>query len=169
MLDAALRCNNKTPKPVIYYMAIEIEHKFLVNNDSYKEMACSASKITQGFLSRDPERTVRIRIRDNEAFITIKGKGEGAAHPEFEYPIALADATEMLSLCVPPIIIKTRYIVMHEGNRWEIDEFQGELKGLVIAELEVPTEDYSFTLPPFVGKEVTGDPRYYNSQLGIAK
>ena len=150
-------------------MAIEIEHKFLVNNDSYKEMACSASKITQGFLSRDPERTVRIRIRDNEAFITIKGKGARAAHPEFEYPIALADATEMLSLCVPPIIIKTRYIVMHEGNRWEVDEFEGELKGLVIAELEVPTEDYSFTLPPFVGKEVTGDPRYYNSQLGIAK
>ena len=73
----------------------------------------------------------------------------------------------MIALCEPPVIIKTRYLVMHEGNRWEVDEFHGDLQGLVIAELEVPDEDYTFALPPFVGMEVTGDPRYYNSQLGV--
>ena len=91
------------------------------------------------------------------------------AHPEFEYSIPLEDAKEMLSLCEPPVITKTRYIVMHEGNRWEVDEFHGELQGLVIAELEVPSEEYRFPLPPFVGIEVTGDSRYYNSQLGVGQ
>lgn len=152
-----------------YNMATEIEHKYLVINDSYKAEECAVSEITQGFLSRNPERTVRVRIRDNKAFITIKGKGNGMAHPEYEYSIPLEDAKEMLSLCEPPVIIKTRYIVMHEGNRWEVDEFHGDLQGLVIAELEVPSEGYRFPLPPFVGTEVTGDSRYYNSQLGVGQ
>lgn len=91
------------------------------------------------------------------------------AHPEFEYSIPLEDAKEMLSLCEPPVITKTRYIVMHKGNRWEVDEFHGDLQGLVIAELEVPSEGYRFPLPPFVGTEVTGDSRYYNSQLGVGQ
>lgn len=150
-------------------MAIEIEHKYLVINDSYKTADHVVSEITQGFLSRDPERTVRVRIRDEKAFITIKGKGEGMAHPEFEYSIPLEDARDMLPLCEPPVITKTRHIVMHEGNRWEVDEFHGDLQGLVIAELEVPDKEYRFPLPPFVGPEVTGDPRYYNSQLGIGQ
>ena len=150
-------------------MAIEIEHKYLVINDSYREMSCAMSEINQGFLSRSPERTVRVRIRDEQACLTIKGKGNGLAHPEFEYPIPLEDARKILELCEPPIITKTRYIVMHEGNRWEVDEFHGGMQGLVIAELEVPSEDYQFPLPPFVGQEVTGDPRYYNSQLGIGQ
>lgn len=148
-------------------MGIEIEHKYLVKDDSYKRLSDNNSTIRQGFLSRDPERTVRVRVRDDQGFITIKGKGDGAAHPEFEYEIPLDDAVRLMSLCVPPVIEKTRYIVMHDGNRWEVDEFHGNLEGLVIAELEVPSEDYRFSLPPFVGREVTGNPKYYNSQLGI--
>lgn len=148
-------------------MGVEIEHKYLVKDESYRSLACSESEICQGFLSRDPERTVRVRVRGQQGCITIKGKGSGAAHPEFEYEIPLADAQTLLSLCSPPVIEKTRYIVMHEGNRWEVDEFHGAFQGLVIAELEVTSEDYNFPLPPFVGMEVTGDPRYYNSQLGI--
>ena len=148
-------------------MGIEIEHTYLVKDDSYKRLSDSNSTIRQGFLSRDPERTVRVRVRDDQGFITIKGKGDGAAHPEFEYEIPLDDAVRLMSLCEPPVIEKTRYIVMHDGNRWEVDEFHGSLEGLVIAELEVPSEDYRFSLPPFVGREVTGNPKYYNSQLGI--
>ena len=148
-------------------MGIEIEHKYLVKDDSYKRLSDNNSTIRQGFLSRDPERTVRVRVRDDQGFITIKGKGDGAAHPEFEYEIPLDDAMRLMSLCEPPVIEKTRYIVMHDGNRWEVDEFHGSLEGLVIAELEVPSEDYRFSLPPFVGREVTGNPKYYNSQLGI--
>ena len=150
-------------------MGMEIEHKYLVNGDSYRWEAYQKCDIQQGFLSRDPERTVRVRIRDDKAFITIKGKGKGAAHPEFEYEVPVEDAREMMALCEPPVIVKTRFLVMHEGNRWEVDEFHGDLQGLVIAELEVPSEDYTFSLPPFVGLEVTGDPRYYNSQLGVLK
>ena len=148
-------------------MAIEIEHKYLVIGDTYRHDACEKSEIVQGFLSRDPERTVRVRMRDGKGFITVKGKGNGAAHPEFEYEVPADDAVRLLDLCEPPVIVKTRYIVMHEGNRWEVDEFHGDLQGLVIAELEVLSEDYQFPLPIFIGQEVTGDPRYYNSQLGI--
>ena len=146
---------------------MEIEHKYLVTGDSYRWEAYQKCEIQQGFLSRDPERTVRVRIRDDKAFITIKGKGKGAAHPEFEYDVPVVEAEQMMALCEPPVIVKTRYLVMHEGNRWEVDEFHGDLQGLVIAELEVPSEEYTFPLPPFVGMEVTGDPRYYNSQLGV--
>lgn len=148
-------------------MGMEIEHKFLVANDSYRLDAYDKLEIMQGFLSRNPERTVRVRVCDNKGYITIKGKGTGAAHPEFEYEIPEMDAKLMMTLCEPPVIHKTRFLVMHEGNRWEVDEFHRELQGLIIAELEVPNEDYHFPLPPFVGQEVTGDPRYYNSQLGI--
>jgi len=148
-------------------MGMEIEHKYLVNGEDYKSMACGKSEIKQGFLSRVPERVVRVRVRGDEGFITIKGKGSGAAHPEFEYAVPIDDAQQMMALCEPPIIEKTRYIVVHDGNRWEVDEFHGKLQGLVIAELEVPSEDYRFALPPFVGEEVTGDPRYYNAQLGV--
>ncbi len=148
-------------------MGIEIEHKYLVKDDSYKLVASSKSEIRQGFLSRDPERTVRVRTRDDKAFLTVKGKGSGTAHPEFEYEIPVDEALQMMHLCEPPIIEKTRYIVIHEGNRWEVDEFHGTLQGLVIAELEVPDEDYRFNLPAFIGDEVTGDRRFYNSQLGF--
>lgn len=148
-------------------MATEIEHKYLVIDDSFKDLACHQYEIKQGFLSRDPERTVRVRVRDDEAFITIKGKGEGAAHPEFEYHIPIDDAMEMMAMCEPPIIEKTRYIIMHEGNRWEVDEFHGDLEGHILAELEVPSVEYRFALPRFIGREVTGERQYYNSALGI--
>ncbi len=148
-------------------MGMEIEHKFLVKDNSYKDAASKKSEIKQGFLSRARERTVRVRVRDDKGYITVKGIGSGAAHPEFEYEIPLDDALQMLSLCEPPVIEKTRYIVMHAGNMWEVDEFHSGQEGLVIAELEVPSEEYRFPLPPFIGREVTGDPRYYNSQLGV--
>ena len=148
-------------------MGMEIEHKFLVTGNSYRQDATRRCEIKQGFLSRDPERTVRVRVKDDKGYITIKGKGTGAAHPEFEYEIPLADALQLMNMCKPPVIEKSRFIVMHEGNRWEVDEFHGKLQGLVIAELEVPDVDYHFSLPCFVGQEVTGDPRYYNSQLGM--
>ncbi|MBQ9576547.1 MAG: CYTH domain-containing protein [Muribaculaceae bacterium] len=148
-------------------MGMEIEHKFLVKDNSYKDAASKKSEIKQGFLSRARERTVRVRVRDDKGYITVKGIGSGATHPEFEYEIPLDDALQMLSLCEPPVIEKTRYIVMHEGNMWEVDEFHTGQEGLVIAELEVPSEEYRFPLPPFIGREVTGDPRYYNSQLGV--
>ena len=150
-------------------MATEIEHKYLVVGDTYRQDASNKSEILQGFLSREPDRTVRVRIKDEKGYITIKGKGHGAAHPEFEYEIPLDDALQIMKLCEPPIIEKTRYVIDYKGNRWEIDEFHGNLQGLVIAELEVPTEDFQYALPPFVGREVTGDLRYYNSQLGIKK
>lgn len=148
-------------------MGMEIEHKYLVADDSYRELACDVSEIKQGFLSREPERTVRVRIRDGKGYLTVKGKGTEMAHPEFEYEVPVEDALNMLAMCEPPVIEKTRYIVMHEGNRWEVDEFHAGLEGLRIAELEVPSQDYRFALPAFVGQEVTGDPRYYNSQLGV--
>ena len=148
-------------------MATEIEHKYLVIADDYRRLACERAEIQQGFLSRDPERTVRVRIRDTRGYITIKGKGEGAAHPEFEYMIPLGDAQQLMAMCEPPVISKTRYIVLHDGNRWEIDEFHDNLQGLVLAELEIPELNYTYRLPAFIGREVTGDRRYYNSQLGL--
>ena len=148
-------------------MATEIEHKYLVENDSYKTLALERHRITQGYLSRERGRTVRVRVVDNSAVITIKGSNNGAARPEFEYAIPVSDAQQLLELCQPPLIEKTRHIVMDHGNRWEVDEFHGSLEGLTLAELEIPCEDYRYELPAFVGRDVTGDRRYYNSQLGL--
>ena len=145
---------------------MEIEHKFLVSGP-YKHLATDISHIVQGYLSDDPERTVRIRIRDDEAFITIKGpsSSDGLSRLEWEQPIPLDQARQLLTLCLPGTIDKHRHIVPYEGHRWEVDEFHGHLEGLTLAELEVPSADTEFVAPPFLGPEVTGDPRYYNSQL----
>ena len=145
---------------------MEIEHKFLVSGP-YKHLATDISHIVQGYLSDDPERTVRIRIRDDEAFITIKGpsSSDGLSRYEWEQPIPLDQARQLLTLCLPGTIDKHRHIVPYEGHRWEVDEFHGHLEGLTLAELEVPSADTEFVAPPFLGPEVTGDPRYYNSQL----
>jgi CYTH domain-containing protein len=145
---------------------VEIEHKFLVSGP-YKHLATDISHIVQGYLSDDPERTVRIRIRDDEAFITIKGpsSSDGLSRLEWEQPIPLNQARQLLALCLPGTIDKHRHIVPYEGHRWEVDEFHGHLEGLTLAELEVPSADTEFAIPPFLGPEVTGDPRYYNSQL----
>lgn len=147
-------------------MATEIEHKFLVANDSYRAMATGSVEIEQGYLSREPERTVRVRVKDGYGYITVKGQNRGDTRREFEYEIPVADARAMLGMCLPPVISKRRWIVPYEGHTWEVDEFRGSLSPLVVAEIELPYSDTPYTLPPFVGKNVTGNPRYYNSNLG---
>lgn len=148
-------------------MGLEIEHKYLVDDTSYRLAASEHHHIVQGYLSREHGRTVRVRTCDDKGYITIKGRSHGASRPEYEYEIPLEDAQQLLLLCPPPVIDKTRHIVWHEGNRWEVDEFHGDLAPLVTAELELPSEDYQYALPPFVGANVTGDPRYHNSRLGV--
>lgn len=145
-------------------MAVEIERKFLVVSDSYRDSSTHKCIIKQGYLSRRPESTVRVRIKDNRGFITVKGITVGAARKEWEYPIPVAEALEMLSLCEGAIISKTRYLVPFGGLTWEVDEFDSPRR-LTIAEVELGTEDEGFALPPFVGEEVTGNPAYYNSNL----
>ncbi len=148
------------------FMGKEIEHKYIVNDKSFKDLASESHNIKQGYLCKDKERTVRIRIIDTKAFITIKGETHGDTRVEYEYPIPLDDAKSMLdSLCIGPVIEKTRYIVTYKGNNWEIDMFEGFLEGLILAEIEIPSSDYKYDIPPFVGKNVTNDPRYYNSNL----
>ena len=146
-------------------MALEIERKFIVTESSYKEMAYRCEKICQGYLNRLPERTVRIRTLDDRAFLTVKGKNKGAVRHEFEYEVPFGDAETMLKMCEPPLVEKSRYLVEFEGLTWEVDEYHGTREGLVVAEVELPAEDHCFKKPPFVGKEVTGDPSYYNSNL----
>lgn len=146
-------------------MGLEIERKFLVKNDSFKDIAISHSNIRQGYLSREPERTVRIRIKDDRGFITVKGKNLGAVRLEFEYEIPFADAEKMLGLCSGKILDKTRYNVKFGGYLWEIDVFHGLDEQLTVAEIELPSADASFEIPDFIGEEVTGNPRYYNSML----
>ncbi|TCS38590.1 adenylate cyclase [Paucimonas lemoignei] len=146
-------------------MGIEIERKFLVNGNAWKAAANSVL-YRQGYLSTDKARTVRVRIAGDRAFMTIKGMGSGIARPEFEYEIPLEDAAAMLDdLCLKPLIEKHRYIVEYKGLRWEVDEFFGENRGLVVAEVELDSADQVVELPDWVGSEVTGDARYYNSSL----
>ncbi len=146
-------------------MAIEIEHKYLVIDNAFKQYTLHSKHIFQGYLSKDKERTVRIRVSDNDAFITIKGKNHGDKRLEFEYSIPYDDAKHLLDLCIKPIIEKFRHIVEYNGNIWEIDEFKGALDGLILAEIEIPSSEYKYDIPPFIGKNVTNDSRYYNSNL----
>ena len=146
-------------------MALEIERKFLVKDDSYLRLATAKREIRQGYLSRVKERTVRVRIADDTARITIKGVNHGSTRNEFEYEIPLDDARQLLALCVPPIIEKTRHLVPWDGLTWEVDVFHGPNEGLVVAEIELPDEQHELSLPPFVGLEVTDNPRYYNANL----
>jgi adenylate cyclase len=148
-------------------MGLEIEHKYLVKDGSYKGLSIESHRIMQGYLSRVPERTVRIRVRDQEGFITVKGINKGDCRTEFEYSIPHSDAIELLKLCEGKIIDKIRYIIPFEGFKWEVDEFHGCHEGLVIAEIELPASDTLYTRPDFVGANVTGDPRYYNSSLSF--
>ena len=146
-------------------MALEIERKFIVNDDSFRQIAYKSISIRQGYLSRIPERTIRVRTIDDKGFLTIKGKNIGIVRNEFEYEIPLADALEILTMCVPPIVEKTRYLIKYDNLTWEVDEFHGARQGLIMAEVELSTKDTEITLPPFIGKEVTGNPEYYNSNL----
>ena len=147
-------------------MGVEIERKFLVKDESYKKLSNKQIKIQQGYLNRDPERTVRVRTCDSRGFVTIKGKTVGTTRLEFEYEVPLQDAQKMLALCIPPILSKTRYIVVGTDQLiWEVDEFHGDRAGLTVAEIELNKEDQLFSIPYFIGIEVTGDPRFYNSNL----
>ena len=148
-------------------MAKEIERKFLVKNESFK-LYSKGVIYRQGYLSRDKERTVRIRVAGEQAFITIKGLTNGMERLEFEYPISLADANEMLStLCLKPLIEKVRYKFMSDGHLWEVDEFIGDNEGLIVAEVELKSSDEHVIIPEWVGPEVTGDLMYFNSNLVI--
>lgn len=150
-------------------MAKEIERKFLVGDESYKELANGKIEIRQGYLSTDPEATVRVRVAGDRAFLTIKGRNRGAVRNEWEYPVPASDAIAMLPCCCGRMVEKTRWIVPAEnGLKWEVDEFHGRHEGLVVAEIELPAEDTPFVLPDFVGREVTGEPQYYNSALSQA-
>ncbi len=147
-------------------MGKEIERKFLINDSSYKELAESSIRIRQGYLNRDPDRTVRVRIIGDKACITIKGRNHGAVRDEWEFEIDPVKAVEMLPLCEGGIIDKTRYYVgASDGLCWEVDEFHGRLAPLVVAEIELPSPETEFTRPGFVGKEVTDNPAYFNSSL----
>lgn len=146
-------------------MAIEIERKYLVNDNSYKSLSFKKIEIKQGYLNRSPERTVRIRIVDDKGYLTVKGKNKGEKRQEFEYEIPYTDACEILKLAEPGIVEKTRYLVNYRSLIWEIDEFKGPLNGIVIAEVELPEEGWRFVKPPFIGEDITGEPKFYNSNL----
>ena len=148
-------------------MAQEIERKFLVLDDSYKHEAFSKSHIRQGYICSERGRTVRIRIRDTHAYITIKGPSldGGLSRYEFEQEIPLADAEKLMTLCEPGQIDKVRWLVKSGNHTFEVDEFFGDNEGLVMAEVELSSPDEEPIIPHFIGKEVTGDRRYYNSQL----
>jgi adenylate cyclase len=147
-------------------MAQEIERKFLVKDDSWRAPAGAGKKYLQGYLSLDRERVVRIRVKEGEGILTIKGLRQGVSAAEYEYPIPLADAQEMLqNLCLRPLIEKLRYRVEYVGLVWEIDEFQGDNQGLVLAEVELDSEEQTIDLPPWAGLEVSHDKRYANASL----
>jgi adenylate cyclase len=144
-------------------MAIEIERKFLVSGDGWRQ--ADARWLSQGYLNRDPLRTVRVRVAGPQAFLTIKGPNDGIRRMEFEYPIPLPEAEALLALCDGPLIQKFRHRVAHADLVWEVDEFHGANAGLVVAEVELPSEDHPFQAPPWLGQEVSDDPRYFNSSL----
>jgi len=146
---------------------IEIERKFLVVSGAYRKVSYKKTRITQGFLSTDPERTVRVRIKGSRGFLTIKGKSNvsGTSRFEWEKEIDLQEAEALLKLCKKGIIDKIRYEVNRGTHIYEIDEFFGDNKGLVVAEIELNSEEESFEKPNWLGVEVTGEVKYYNSQL----
>ena len=147
-------------------MAQEIERKFLVAGD-FKQAAGNAVRITQGYLSSVPERIVRVRVKGEKGFITVKGIGNdsGASRFEWEKEIPVEDVRDLLKICEPGVIDKTRYLVDCDGHTFEVDEFYGDNEGLVVAEVELSDENEAFTRPSWLGEEVTGDKKYYNSML----
>jgi adenylate cyclase len=146
-------------------MGEEIERKFLVKEQSWRERA-KGTTFRQGFLSTEPERTVRVRAAGGRGTLTIKSKSVGARRAEYEYEIPHSDAEEMLdTLCARPLIEKVRYVLEHGQHTWEIDVFEGDNAGLIVAEIELGAEDEAFERPSWLGDEVTDDPRYFNSNL----
>jgi len=147
-------------------MAIEIERKFLVTGTGWRQPA--GVRISQGYLNLDKERTVRVRVSDEQGFLTVKGITRGATRAEFEYEVPVADARLMLGMCAGAVIHKVRHLVAYRGRTWEVDEFSGDNAPLVIAEIELQDEAERFERPPWLGEEVTSDPRYYNANLVAA-
>jgi CYTH domain-containing protein len=146
-------------------MGVEIERKFLLANEGWRGQG-QPTPMRQGYLVADAVRTARVRIEGERALITIKGKSIGASRGEWEYEIPVADAAELLDgLCEQPQIEKIRHRIAHAGHTWEVDEFLGLNAGLVVAEIELDAEDEAFEKPDWIGNEVTGDKRYYNSSL----
>lgn len=145
----------------------EIERKFLVNSDAYKQEAYLHERIVQGYISSVPERTVRVRIRGDKAYLTIKGIGNGLGLSRFEWEkeILVDEAEELLKLCEPGVIDKTRYLVKHGNHLFEVDEFHGDNEGLIVAEVELQNEIEQIDKPYWIGNEVTGNQRYYNASL----
>ena len=150
----------------------EIERKFLVVSDAFKAQATKSYEIEQGYLCKEPGRTIRVRLRDEKAFLTIKSGmlREGLARIEWEREIDASDAREMLQICMPGVISKTRYIIpappyKGEPRCWEVDVFHGRLDGLVLAELELGDEHEPYEKPAWLGEEVTGQPQYYNANM----
>ena len=148
---------------------MEIERKYLVTSDSYKQMAVARYHVCQGYISREKTGTVRIRITDNKAYLTIKGKPAAGhfARYEWEKEIDVQEAQELMQLCQGSIIDKTRWIIpaAEEGLKWEVDEFHGKHEGLTLAEIELTSEEQQVEKPSFVGEDVTSDPRYYNANM----
>lgn len=149
-------------------MGLEIERKFLVAGD-FRPFAKNATRIIQGYLSSIPERTVRVRIKDNQGFLTVKGKGSksGTTRFEWEKEISAEEAQELIAMCEPGVIDKTRYLVEAGRHTFEVDEFHGDNQGLIVAEVELASEDEAFERPLWLAEEVTGDERYYNSMLMV--
>ncbi len=146
-------------------MGKEIERKFLVQSDEWKKLA-KGTTYRQGYLNSMKERTVRVRTIDDKGYLTIKGMTVGATRAEYEYEIPGKEADEMLTnLCEKPLIEKRRYKIPQGNLTWEVDEFLGDNEGLTVAEIELPSEDTAFDKPAWIGKEVTGDPKYFNSNL----
>ena len=148
-------------------MPQEIERKFLVRDLSFKEMAVSSTRIVQGYICSDRGRTVRVRIRDEKGFLTIKGAStdNGLSRYEWEKEISMEDARDLMKLCLPRVIDKRRYLVDWKNHIFEVDEFYGDNDGLIVAEVELGSVDEEYEVPPFIGEEVTGQVRYYNSFL----
>lgn len=147
-------------------MPREIERKFLVTGD-FRQDACDSFRLVQGYISTDPDRTVRVRIKGEQGFLTIKGRSsaDGLSRYEWEKEIPLAEARELMALCGPEVIDKTRYLVPFGGHTYEVDEFYGSNQGLILAEIELGDEQETFLKPSWLGEEVTGNTRYYNSML----
>lgn len=146
-------------------MPTEIERKFLVTGTGWRH--ANRLHISQGYLNRDKDRTVRVRLDGERAFLAVKGLTRGASRAEFEYEIPVADAEQLLKLCDGPVIQKVRHAVVYKGLTWEVDEFRRENAGLVVAEVELQKEDQPFERPSWLGREVTEDPRYFNSNLAM--
>lgn len=149
-------------------MAVEIEHKYLVEVEDWNNVvAVKNVQIRQGYLQTDPNKTIRVRTKGNQAYITIKGKSVGASRLEFEYEIPVADANELLDKFCSNLIEKVRHYVVHDGKTWEVDVFTGLNAGLIVAEIELNNEDETYTLPNWVGDNVTREVKYANSNLSV--